>query len=244
MNAASYLLVRQPDHARLAGQIARHFAIPGAPAMDDDIGQAISLHDEGWSDFDNGCERLYATTASYSKANVALNPEGKPLSFLDIKAGDFLRAWRGSIEAAEAVAPIAGLMVSGHFRRLGEFGVSQDLYSDRDMQQVRQFVVAEQDREHRLLTQQNRSEKEVEYWTDVLQFCDLLSLYLCGGSAASVEFPQRIIPTGETLRLRLQDGSYALSPSPFSTEIEFSLAALPFPAEAGSLPTTLRWRLR
>ncbi len=190
-NAASYHLVRQPDHARLSGQIAERFAIAGAPAVDDDIVRGISLHDEGWTDFDDGRQRLQATPASYSSANVALNEGGRPLSFLEIKAADFLRAWNGSIAAAEAVAPIAALMVSGHFRRIGQFGMSTGTYSGGDTQRVQEFIAREEERSRRLVPLQSRSEKEVEYWIDVLQFCDLLSLYLCCGSQQSVEFPQR-----------------------------------------------------
>ncbi len=243
-DAAKYHLVRQPDHARLAGQIAERFVIPGAPAAADDIVRGISLHDEGWFDFDCGRERLRATAAHYSEAGVALNAEGKPLSFLEIKAEDFLRAWRGSIEAAEAVAPIAGLMVSGHFRRIGQFGMSQSTYSDEHSQQVREFIANEEERERRLMPLQSRSEKEVEYWTDVLQFCDLLSLYLCCGSEESVEFPRRITPTGETIRLQVQGETYSLSPSPFAREAEFSAEAFPYPAETSGASTTLSWRLR
>src|SRR5271157_2964590 len=166
--SARYHLVRQPDHARLSGQIAEQLSISGAPALDDDIVRGISLHDEGWSDFDCGRKRLQATTAHYSETNVALNVEGKPLSFLEIKAGDFLRAWRGSVECAEAVAPIAGLMVSGHFRRIGQFGMSMGTYSDDDTEQVREFMAHEEQRGRRLMQLQGRSEKEVGYWTDVL----------------------------------------------------------------------------
>jgi Protein of unknown function (DUF3891) len=53
VKSAYYHLVRQPDHARLAGQIAQQLAVPGAPAVDDDIVRGISLHDEGWADFDS-----------------------------------------------------------------------------------------------------------------------------------------------------------------------------------------------
>ncbi len=242
--SAKYYLVRQPDHARLSGQIAEQFAIAGAPAVDDDIVRGISLHDEGWRDFDTGDQRLQATPANYSASNIALNAEGRPLSFLEIKAGDFLRAWCGSIESAEAVAPIAGLMVSGHFRRIGQFGMSTGTYSDDDMQRVREFIAREEKRERRLLGLQTRSEREVEYWTDVLQFCDLLSLYLCCGSEESVEFPQRIGPKGEMIKLQLQDGVNVLSPSPFAQEVEFSLEAQPWPADIRKSSTRLSWWVR
>ena len=243
-NAESYHLVRQPDHALLSGQIAERFAIAGAPAVDDDIVRGISLHDEGWGDFDDGRRRLQATPAAYSLGNFALNADGKPLSFLEIKAADFLRAWNGSIEAAEAVAPIAGLIVSGHFRRIGQFGMSTGTYSGGDTQRVQEFIAREEDRNRRLLPLQSRGEKEVEHWTDVLQFCDLMSLYLCCGSEESVEFSQPIGPKGETIRLQVQGGVYVLSPSLFAREVEFSLEAQSYPVDGREPSVHLSWRVR
>ena len=240
--SAKYHLVRQPDHARVSGDIAQQLAIAGAPPVDDNIVRGISLHDEGWAAFDEGRERLEATPASYSSANVAVDREGRPLSFLDIKAGNFLHAWRGSIDSAEAVAPIAALIVSGHFCRLGKFGISLDTYSVQDTQQVREFLASEEQRQCRLLRRQNRGEGEVQHWTDVLQFCDLLSLYLCCGSQESVEFPQRIGPKGETIRLQVQDGVFLLTPQLFARKVELSVEAHPFPADAGA-PSTLVWRV-
>lgn len=241
--SAKYHLVRQPDHARLSGQFAERFAIAGAPDVDDDIVQGISLHDEGWSEFDNGRERLHATPARYSETNVGLSAEGRPLSFLEIKAEDFLRAWHRSIEAAEAVAPIAGLMVSGHFLRIGQFGIGTGACSGDDTNRVREFIAREEERRRLLLRLQGRSATEVEYWTDVLQFCDLLSLYLCCGSEENVEFPQHIGPRGETIRLQVRYGASVLSPSPFAREAEFSLEAHAYPADTHESPTKLGWRL-
>ena len=110
-------------------------------------------------------------------------------------------------------------MVSGHFRRIGQFGMSTGTYSDGDTQRVREFIAREEERSRRLVPLQSRSEREVEYWIDVLQFCDLLSLYLCCGSQQSVEFPQRIGPKGETIGLQVQDGVNVLSPSPFARKL-------------------------
>ncbi len=240
----TYHLVRQPDHARVSGDIARHLAIAGAPRADDEIVRGISLHDEGWKNFDEGSERLSATPATYSSENVALNAEGKPLSFLEIKAGDFLRAWRGSIDSAESVAPIAGLIVSGHFCRIGEFGISMAAYSEDDARRVRDFLASEAQRHRRLLSRQCRDENEVQYWTDVLQFCDLLSLYLCCGSRESVEFPQRIGPAREPIRLQPRDTDFLLLPAVFAKEVELSVEARSYPAETGAPPITIRWHVR
>ena len=242
--SANYDLVRQPDHARLSGQIAAQLSIAGAPAPDDDIVRGISLHDEGWSDFDCGRERLQTTPARYSETNIALNATGRPLSFLEIKAEDFLQAWRGSIEAAEVVTPIAGLIVSGHFRRLGQFGIGAGTYSEDDTQRVREFIAREEECEEKLLRLQSRGEREVQYWIDVLQFCDLLSLYLCCGSKESVEFPQRIGPEGEAITLHVKDGVTVLSPSLFVQEVEFAVEAQSYPAEGQMSSAKLNWRVR
>jgi Protein of unknown function (DUF3891) len=242
--ASTYGLVRQPDHAQVSGDIARKLAISGAPAVDNEIVRGISLHDEGWRDFDNGCKRLTATAANYSSAKVAVDEVGRPLSFLDIKAGDFLRAWSGSVDCAEEEAPIAALIVSGHFCRLGKFGISMGAYPEDDAGSVRQFLAFEEQRQRRLMGRQSRTEGEVEYWTDVLQFCDLLSLYLCCGSEEKVEFPQRIGPKGHTIRLQVKDGVFVLTPSPFAKEVEFSVEAHPYPANAGESPVTIGWRVR
>jgi uncharacterized protein DUF3891 len=242
--SAKYHLVRQPDRARVSGDIARQLAIAGAPAVDDDIVRGISLHDEGWKDFDNGSERLSATPATYSGENVALSAESRPLSFLEIKAGDFLRAWRGSVDCAEAVAPIAALIVSGHFCRLGKFGISLGAHSDQDAQQVREFLASEKQRQDRLLRQQNRSQSEVQYWTDVLQFCDLLSLYLCCGSQESVEFPQPIGSKSEKIRLQVQHAAFVLSPALFAKEVELSVEAHPYPAETNATPLRITWHVQ
>ncbi len=242
--ASKYYLVRQPDHARVSGDIVRYLAITNSPPVDENIVFGISLHDEGWAAFDDGREPLQATPANYSSDNIALNAEGKPLSFLEIKAGDFLRAWRGSIDSAEAVAPIAALIVSGHFCRLGTFGTSMGAYPEDDARSIREFLASEEQRQSRLIRLQNRTEKEVQYWTDVLQFCDLLSLYLCCGSEESVEFPQRIGPGGGTIKLQVRDGVFVLTPQVFVEEGELSVEARPYPPELLVAPTKLSWRVR
>ena len=236
----AYLLVRQPDHARLSGDLAQRFALSGMPPVTDEIIRGISLHDEGWAGFDCGKEKLRATPAHYSADGVALNAEGKPLSFQQIQPGDFLRAWRMSIDAAETVAPIAALIVSGHFYRLARSGIAAGRYLQEDEQTIREFIQDEERRRERLTRAEKRTTEEIEYWTDVLQFCDLLSLYLCCGSRQNVEFPQRIA-AGATVTLRVEDVVYVLSPSLFPNQTDFVLQANRFP---GLSVVKLTWTLR
>ncbi|MCI0348185.1 MAG: DUF3891 family protein, partial [Acidobacteriales bacterium] len=93
------LAITQLDHARLAGQIAQQIDPEIFPALETSIIQAISLHDEGWAELD-------------SKPPVR--------SFLEVPPADFLRAWRGSILAAGKVSSLGGVMVGGHFSRIGK----------------------------------------------------------------------------------------------------------------------------
>jgi uncharacterized protein DUF3891 len=63
----------------------------------------------------------------------------------------------------------------------------------------------------------------VEHLVDLLQFCDLLSLYLCCGSRASVQFPQAVGSRSVVLR---RDGELCLlDPSPFRKEISLGVPA-------------------
>jgi len=170
--APEYWLVTQPDHAALSGAIAAALGPPLLSQLSPDVVQGISHHDDGWAPFD---------------AQVTLT-NGRPLSFLDFLPEDFLRAWNGSIERAEKLAPIAGAIVSGHFWRLGRNRLEWGIDSAEDRELLADFLESEQARQRRLLD--GHSREEFEFLTDVLQFCDVLSLYLCCGATQDVEFRQ------------------------------------------------------
>ncbi len=239
--AERYLLVHQPDHAHLAGELVQHLVIPGAPTLSDEIVSGIWAHDEGWADFDSGRRKLETTPAHYSGTDVAVDEDGKPLSFFDIKPGDALQAWRGSIENAEAVAPIAGLIVSGHFYWLARLGIQTKYYSPQEEELVRAFIGEEERRHERLLKLQSRTDEEVSYWTGVLRFCDLLSLYLCCGAQDEVEFPEQMGTLQQKIRLQPRNGAYEFSAAVFDRETEFVVTAYDFP---GMTSTNLRFTLR
>jgi Protein of unknown function (DUF3891) len=239
--AERYKLVHQPDHAHLSGELVQHLLLPETPALSDEIVLGIWSHDEGWAEFDRGGRRYAATPALYSSNDVALDAKGKPLSFFDIKPGDALLAWHGSIESAEAIAPIAGLIVSGHFYRLADMGMQRKHYSEEDEELVRAFLEREQRRHERLLKQQSRTEQEVSFWIDVLRFCDLLSLYLCCGALDTVEFPEHLGAHQETISLALTNGSREFSPAIFDRQTEFVVTAYQFPEMTA---TSLKFILR
>src|SRR5262249_25791111 len=192
--------VTQLDHARLSGQIAQHIDPEIFPALETNVIQAISLHDEGWSELD-------------SKPPVR--------SFLQVQPKDFLLAWRGSIHAAGKVSDLGAVMVSGHFSRLAKSRLELAANTPAEVQLLGEFLgEQEQSRRKRALT---LSEAQVEEFIDLLQFCDVFSLYLCTGSPERVQLPQRL---GGTIFHLYREGEWCVSSPPlFANSIQLQLQA-------------------
>ncbi len=219
--ASAWWLVAQPDHAALAGELAAQLDVPEFSRLEDDEVRAIALHDAGWAKYDGG------GAAGGGKGAVPQplrDPSGRPLSFLHAPVPIFAEAWVASIRSAEEKAGvIGGLMVSGHFRRLAEHRQASVADPPEDAARIREFVESESRHDAARLRRQSHSRQQVEQLVDLLQFCDLLSLYLCCGSRASVQFPQAIGPRPVVLR---RDGELCLlDPSPFREEISLGVPA-------------------
>lgn len=96
----SWLLVSQVDHARVSGEIARHWHEEFSP----DAIDAITHHDDGWAAWE---------------AAPKMNPEiGAPYSFLEMPLAESLVIWDNSIATARQFGPLAGYIVAGHFYNL------------------------------------------------------------------------------------------------------------------------------
>lgn len=221
-----YWLVTQPDHAALSGALAARFSSPDFPRLEADVIRAIGLHDAGWRIFD----------AEAGTAAPPLNAEGRPLSFFEIAPCDFLCAWTASIERAGQIAPIAGLIVSRHFCWLGRYRLQTSADAPEVTAAVRVFLDGEAARQHRLRRRDRRPEAELQRLTAVLQFCDLLSLYLCCGARASVEFPHQ--PASRPVRLAWRDGACVLDPSPFREGVSLGVTARRYPPDPSAPHTT------
>jgi len=230
-SAPEYWLITQPDHAALSGDIAAALGPPLLPKLSPEVVQGITLHDEGWAPFD---------------AQITL-ADGRPLSFIDFLPKDFVRAWGGSIERAEKIAPIAGAIVSGHFSRLGQNRLEWGIDGAEDRRLLLDFLESEQARQQRLLGGYSR--EEFEFLTDVLQFCDVLSLYLCCGAVQDVTFSQRF--GSKPIRLRREaahgPGQAAVchfDPSPFTEGgVDLAVGARRYPADRQPSAVTLPFLL-
>ncbi len=89
------------------------------------------------------------------------------------------------------------------------------------------FLKNEAARQVKLAAKQQYSAEELESLTDVLQFCDLLSLYVCCGARQNVEFPEYF---GMKVRLTVEADSYRLDPILIEPGTKFIVAALRHPA--------------
>lgn len=214
-SCARFWMITQPSHAVLAGGLAANLNAAQFPVPDEPLLQAIALHDAGW-----GVPDAQAIVKSRS-----IHPQA-PQSFVAMAVPQFLEAWEKSIETAESVSPAGGYIVSRHFWRLAEHRANLE-EGKPDRQKLDSFLKNEERRQKKLAPRQSLTTQQLEQFTDVLQFCDLLSLYICCGSSLCAVFPEyfgvqlRITPGGET---------YRLDPPLIKSGTMFAVAGLRYPA--------------
>jgi hypothetical protein len=158
------LLIPQPAHAVLAGEIAGRLTAFGE--LPPEIVRAIQMHDTGWA-------------ASDAQQIQRLRGEGGgkavPVPFVAVPAAELIEAWTASIDMVESLTKVGALVVSRHFLHLA----GQDKAKQK-------FVQHEKSRQQRLAS--HATPADLERWTAALQFCDVLSLYLVSGLAGPAEF--------------------------------------------------------
>ena len=209
-DAAEYWLVTQPSHAALAGDLAAALREELFGSIDQIISRSIALHDAGWSMHD--AEQIQ---------HLRSQPKAKPSSFLDASIDRFLQAWTGSIETAAKFAPIGGYLVSRQFERLS-------LRTDqKGFAKLEGFRKREKERQQKLRKNIDQDDAALERLVDALQFCDVLSLYLCCGSPRTVKFEKPAITVSR------KGDEYRLDPSPFRESKQFSFSALRHPVLKG-----------
>ncbi len=212
---AAYRLVSQPDHAHLSGAIAAAFDTARLPIIADDIVEAIRVHDEGWAQFEG-------TAAEARKP--AMKDDGRPVTFLDVAPEMFLKAWAGSIKAAGSVSRSGEYVVSAHFRGLAEHRLATVVDSPETTERLTDFAAREAERERELLPKTGRASEELKSAVEALRFCDLISLAVCAGVSAPVEFTNDF-GLG-TIRMECVNGAYRLNPTPFATPVTLQFEVL------------------
>ncbi|HZH25466.1 MAG TPA: DUF3891 family protein [Solirubrobacteraceae bacterium] len=161
------LVIGQPAHAWVAGQLARAWgndAFP-APAPREPFCLAAEQHDVGWSDAD------LAPTPG---------PDGRPLSFAQQPRTAHLAIWRGAAERLLAQSRYAALLVSLHGTSLYE-RVDADAEAPGDASAIREYLAGERALQAALGV--GLDPGEVDRNRRLLLALDRLSLMLCLGRA-------------------------------------------------------------
>lgn len=213
---SSCWLVTQPSHAALAAEMGARLNAPGVPKLEAELVRAIALHDAGWGMPD-------AQVVMRSRTGQLTHPR----SFLQCSVQEFLSAWTQSIDIAQSTSAAGGYMVSRHFWRLAEHRLKSAHDEPADRKALQGFASRESERQSGLARKQQRSTADLELLTDVLQFCDLLSLYVCCGSSEPVEFPEFC---GTKPRITAEGNRYRMTPELIEPGSKFVLAALLHPA--------------
>jgi Protein of unknown function (DUF3891) len=228
------LLVPQPAHAVLAGELAACLLPARFGELPAEIKRAIQMHDTGWASSDaQQIQRLRGPRIS----NAA------PISFVAASPGEAMEAWTDSIDSVEALSKPGAIIVSRHF----------NLLAQHDPARHQQFILAEKSRQQRLegsTAKGSPKDGDLDRWTAALGFCDLVSLYLLTGLSREVEFPlaHPASPQAKTaprVAMRIKDRHLHFTPGTARAGCTLSIQALKHPVPAqGARAETLTWQVR
>jgi hypothetical protein len=266
------LLVPQPAHAVLAGELAACLLPARFGELPPEIKRAIQMHDTGWASSDaQQIQRLRGPRISSSDAppmaSAAFFEESRmdfadptkfnrksggpkaanavPISFVAVSPGEAMEAWTDSIDSVEALSKPGAIIVSRHF----------SLLAQHDPARHQRFIQAEKARQRRLEGSTAKGgdipgDGDLDRWTAALGFCDLISLYLLTGLSGEVEFPlaHPASPQAKTaprVTMRIQDRHLHFTPATARVGSMLSIQALkhPLPAQ-GPRAETLTWEVR
>jgi hypothetical protein len=247
------LLVPQPAHAVLAGELAAGLLPTSFGELPPEIKRAIQMHDTGWASSDaqqiqrlrgprissSDAPPIAPRAASFEKSNAA------PVSFVAVSPEEATEAWTDSIDSVEALTKMGAIVVSRHFSLLAQY----------DPARHQRFIQAEKSRQRRLEGGTAKSgdtpkDGDLDRWTAALGFCDLVSLYLLTGLSREVEFPlahpaspqAKIAPR---VTMRIQDRHLHFTPATARVGSMLSIQALKHPVPAqGPRAETLTWEVR
>jgi hypothetical protein len=225
------LLVPQPAHAVLAGELAAGLTCFGE--LPPEITRAIQMHDTGWASSDaQQIQRLRSGGAQ----------SGHAVSFISIPPREVEEAWTASINTVETFSKSGAMIVSRHFSLLaGHDPVHQ------------RFVQAEKARQQRLEGSAKAEDPpkgdDLARWTAALGFCDLVSLSLLSGLSGEVELPMahpasRQAQTAPRVRMQARGPNLRFTPAVVRAGCVLSIQALKHPVpKQGPRAETLTWEV-
>lgn len=228
------MLITQDDHARLAGELARHvgneFTSPAMPLRD--VISAIAMHDAGWVVQD---------------AKPLLDEQGHPRDAFNMPLLAVLPLWADAVEQAMAFSPYTALLVSLHVLGLATHAAGKKREDAREIFRLNQFQHRQVEIQEKLrrgldmavnkplrlgLADPGRSPDEdlLLYNHQLMQAMDRISLALCFDRLVFNRIEYFFTESGgKPITLDLQrpaENHLRVSPWPFDNEqIELQLPA-------------------
>lgn len=207
------IVISQPAHAWVAGQLARHWgnARFGTFAPHEEICLGAEQHDIGFLDWE--------------KAPTLHRPTGRPHQFTNLPTRPHLALWTAGVEKLLAYSRYAALLTSRHVQHLCEnnkvtrlrrdAGVLQDFLEQQRALQSRLIAGLRRDPAYRPAVQPNVLERHAR----LLATWDWLSLVFCMG-LTEPQTVEHVPAAGKPVTLSLRPdrsnpGAVAVSPWPF-----------------------------
>jgi hypothetical protein len=215
------LIIGQPAHAWVSGQLARAWGNDAFPAPQPraPVCLAAEQHDVGWADAD---------------LEPLLGPAGRPLTFLEYPRAGHVAIWRDAPRRLLAQSRYAALLVSLHGTSLYQ-RVDPDRYEPDVAASIRDYV----DGQRALQTQlaAGLDPAEVDRNRRLILAWDRLSLALCHGDATTLERVPgaggddtiRVQPAAAPAAAALVRDDHAVPPAVATAD--FTLSPWPFAAE-------------
>ncbi|HIC88428.1 MAG TPA: DUF3891 family protein [Anaerolineae bacterium] len=211
------LIIPQPAHAWLAGQLALHWGNDRfvRPAPRAEVILAISQHDNGWAEWEQ---------------EPHLNPEtGQPRSFKEVELNEHLGIWHRGVARMLLQNRYAALLLSLHSTSLYAPRLRDEATLPHERDRIRAYLGEQEALQKELrqaLTEDERyaqalEEASLQANLCLLKACDALSLHLCGGATKPftlTDVPERAADVRTTIRVTPGQDAWQLSPYPFDEE--------------------------
>jgi hypothetical protein len=183
------LVIGQPAHAWVSGQLARAWgndAVP-APSPREPVCLAAEQHDVGWADAD---------------LTGLLGDDGRPLPFLAVPRAEHVAIWRDAARRMLAQSRYAALLVSLHGTSLYE-RVDADAHGPELAAAIRAYVAGQRALQASLSV--GLDPAEIDRNRRLILALDRFSLALCNGSATTLEG----VPGAPAIRVEPVDAASA-----------------------------------
>jgi hypothetical protein len=234
-----WLLITQPEHARLCGGLAERWGNKGfvRPAPWDDVLLATVEHDNGWQESDD---------------LPKLNREGLPLHFLEVSFPETFDIFRCCIDTLfEQGHPYAAALVNRHFLNVAMNIRTLERMTPEDRPVIDAFLAELTEKEPRILEgirgrpdyrEALTAESLTRNGRFVTTLDDLALIVCCGWSERRrvLEVPTDHSYTELNVRL-VDDLELLIAPWPFDSEsLEFKVKGLRLPSNPFRDETDLR----